>query len=832
MLNKTWTRRSLSALALPALLVALAPSCEATNEEAGAGGSAGKGDGARHELALTPPMGFNNWNAFGCDVNEALIKETADFFVASGLKEVGYEFVNIDDCWALRDRDPDGRLVPDPGKFPTGIKGLADYVHGLGLKLGIYGDAGTQTCAGYPGSLGYEELDAQTWADWGVDYLKYDNCHNQSDGSRDDYVQRYTAMRDALQSTGRPIVYSICEWGTSQPWTWATDVGQLWRTTGDISDTWSSLRSIIATNVALASYAGPGHWNDPDMLEIGNGGMTELEYRTHMSMWAMMAAPLLIGTDLRVASAETLALLTNRELIAIDQDPLGKQGSVVASRGSTMVLDKPLASGEHAIALYNSSDDLARVAVSATAAGLPDSGAYRLVDVWSGITLKSGPEIAAGVPPHGTVVYRVSPVATDEALPPPLALAATLDTLLVGFTEGAIMTASAENVGLDAAKDVSIVVSVPTDWIVTAIGPSSIDSLSPGHSFETTFNVYVPTGTAPGRYSLGLTAVYDADGVDGAVTVTSELAVSAVGPPPDGTTHLSALVPSSSENGLGPLELDLSNGESAQADGNLLTLDGRIYTRGLGTHSPSELVYYLGGRCSTVTTDVGIDDEVSGNGSVTFIIYADDEVVAESAELTAADAAETLSADVTGATWLRLVVEPGGATTGDHADWAMPLLVCGDSTEPSAPELTLFSFEAGDEDWTVANSSGGALASTDAFHTEGDRGLEVVAPTDGNWFGRSLTTPLDLTAFSTLKVDLQTSAEGTSGEFALQVGASSAWCQGSLWTWTNPKRTGTIKRSLNEIACPSGTTLDLSDVRGIWVFLKAGTFQIDNVRAE
>src|SRR5262245_55884117 len=213
-------------------------------------------------LAQTPPMGFNDWNAFGCDVNEKLIKETADFFVSSGLKEAGYVQVNIDDCWSLHERDASGKLVPDPAKFPSGIKGVADYIHGLGLKLGIYGDAGTKTCAGYPGSLGQEKLDAQTWAEWGVDYLKYDNCYNQSDGSREDFVRRYTAMRQALDETGRAIVYSICEWGQSQPWEWASGVGHLWRTTGDISDNWSSLRSIIAANAPLAEHAGPGHWND------------------------------------------------------------------------------------------------------------------------------------------------------------------------------------------------------------------------------------------------------------------------------------------------------------------------------------------------------------------------------------------------------------------------------------------------------------------------------------------------------------------------------------------------------------------------------------------
>ena len=260
-------------------------------------------------LAKTPPMGFNDWNAFGCNVSEQLIEQTADYFVSSGLKAAGYEYVNIDDCWLEKTRSADGHLVPDPVKFPDGIKGTADYVHSLGLKLGIYEDAGTETCAGYPGSLGHEQTDAEDFAAWGVDYLKYDNCYNQSDGSLADFEHRYTAMGDALKNTGRQIVYCICEWGQNDPWKWAGDIGNLWRTTGDISDNWSSLKSIIAANSQLAQYAHPGAWNDPDMLEVGNGGMTDTEYKTHFSLWAEMAAPLLIGTDLRKATPETLAIL-------------------------------------------------------------------------------------------------------------------------------------------------------------------------------------------------------------------------------------------------------------------------------------------------------------------------------------------------------------------------------------------------------------------------------------------------------------------------------------------------------------------------------------------
>ena len=261
-------------------------------------------------LALTPPMGFNNWNATGCAISEQLITDTADIFVSSGLKDAGYRYVNIDDCWAAPERDPrTGRLTAHPERFPHGIAWLADYVHTRGLKLGIYTSAGTQTCARtMPGGLDHEEIDAQTFADWGVDYLKYDNCNNAGRPA----IERYTKMRDALRKTGRPIVFSICEWGQNKPWEWAGDVGNLWRTTGDINDSWPSVVSILKQNAPLAAAAGPGHWNDPDMLEVGNGGMTDTEYRSHFSLWAMMAAPLLIGSDLRKATPETLRILTNR----------------------------------------------------------------------------------------------------------------------------------------------------------------------------------------------------------------------------------------------------------------------------------------------------------------------------------------------------------------------------------------------------------------------------------------------------------------------------------------------------------------------------------------
>jgi alpha-galactosidase len=757
-------------------------------------------------LARTPPMGFNDWNAFGCDVSEQLIKQTADLFVSEGLEDAGYEYVNIDDCWALKDRDPQtGRLVPDPVKFPDGIAGTAAYVHEKGLKLGIYGDAGTNTCAGYPGSLGHETLDAQTYADWGVDYLKYDNCYNQSDGSQADYIRRYTAMRDALVATGRPIVLSICEWGTTQPWTWGADVGHLWRTTGDISDNWPSLRTLIAANARLYPYAGPGHWNDPDMLEIGNGGMTATEYRTHMSMWAMMAAPLIIGTDLRTASAETLAILTNREIIGIDQDRLGSQGRVVSDAGGPMVLDKPLASGEHAIALYNSTDALATVGVRASATGLPRASGYRLRDAWTGAVTQARTTFEAAVPAHGTVVYKVRPIADPRPVAPSVTVAASAGTVVPAA--GSALTSTITNRGAGAVTELRVTAGTPSGWTATAAGTRR-RSLGSDASFGTTWTLTAPAGTAAGAYPVTISASY-LWGERHRETTVSTLVVNVVNAPPDGRRHLST-VQAASTTGAVFYDRDSS--------GNLITIDGRLHTRGLGTTAPASVGYYLGGSCTSLITDVGPGGHA---------VYADDTVAASSDGTPG-----TLTADLTGATWLRLVTTGAGS-----ADWASPVLSCG-NVAPDSPirpaERTLFSFESGIDGFTIANADGGgSVAPSTGFHTDGSAGLLVHTPVNGNWFGRTLATPLDLTGSHTLKFDMRTDTLGSVGEFAVQVGDAYTWCQGGQWTWTDPGGSRTVARDLDEIGCPAGVTLDPADIRAVWVFLNTGgDVAIDNIRAE
>jgi len=310
------------------------------------------------KLAMTPPMGWNSWNKFGCNVSEKLVMQMADEMVKSGMKEAGYEYIVIDDCWQI-DRDKDGEIVVDKDRFPSGIKYLADYIHSKGLKFGIYSCAGIKTCAGRPGGRGHEFQDARTYARWGVDYLKYDWCNT----STQDAKASYSTMRDGLFAAGRPIVFSLCEWGKSKPWEWAKEVGHLWRTTGDIVDRWDSMLAIADKNKELTKYAGPGYWNDPDMLEVGNGGMTTEEYRTHFSLWCMFAAPLMAGNDLGNMSAETAQILKNNELIAIDQDVLGKQGYCFRDNGEYEIWIKKLDKDEKAACLLNRGDEVKEVQV-------------------------------------------------------------------------------------------------------------------------------------------------------------------------------------------------------------------------------------------------------------------------------------------------------------------------------------------------------------------------------------------------------------------------------------------------------------------------------------
>ena len=382
----------------------------------------------RESLSLTPQMGWSSWNKFQGNINEDIIKSIADAMVASGLKDAGYTYINIDDCWHGK-RDADGFIQADPKHFPHGIKALADYVHSRGLKLGIYSDAGSETCAGRPGSLGHEYQDALQYARWEVDYLKYDWCNTTNVNAQG----AYQLMRDALQAAGRPIFFSMCEWGDNHPWRWAKGIGDSWRIGPDI---WCSFDSThvfptyiqcsiidcINRNDSLRSYAGPGHWNDPDMLEVGNG-LSVNQDRAHFTMWCMMASPLILGNDVRNMSDETKAILTNRDLIAIDQDKLGVQGLRFLIREGLEYWFKPLSNGDWAMTIFNPTRqslscslnwqdfNLTDEEVSKRSTAF-DQNVYKIKNLWTGrmegkTTLKSKIERKVSVPAQDVITYRL-----------------------------------------------------------------------------------------------------------------------------------------------------------------------------------------------------------------------------------------------------------------------------------------------------------------------------------------------------------------------------------------------------------------------------------------
>ncbi|MDN3595122.1 glycoside hydrolase family 27 protein [Zunongwangia endophytica] len=316
-------------------------------------------------LAETPPMGWNSWNTFETNINEQLVKDIADKFVELGLKDAGYEYIVLDDGWMSRERDEEGNLVPDPEKFPNGMKAVADYVHAKGLKFGLYNCAGGKTCAGYPGSRGHQYQDAKLYASWGVDFLKYDWCDTGKLNAKESYI----TMRDALYEAGRPVVFSICEWGDNDPWEWAEDVGHMWRVTGDIINCWDcevghgswasfgiwkviELRSKEKTR----EVAGPGHWNDYDMMEVGNG-MTDAEDRSHFAMWSMLNSPLIMGNDLRKATKETLKTLTNKEVIGVNKDPLAVPAFRFNNENNIEIWAKPLENDAWALVFINRNDE-------------------------------------------------------------------------------------------------------------------------------------------------------------------------------------------------------------------------------------------------------------------------------------------------------------------------------------------------------------------------------------------------------------------------------------------------------------------------------------------
>jgi len=623
-------------------------------------------------------MGFNNWNAFGCDVNEDLIKETADAMVANGMKAAGYQYVNIDDCWMSHTRDASGNLEADPAKFPKGIKALADYVHSRGLKLGIYESAGLKTCAGYPGSYGHEAQDAKTFASWGIDYLKYDNCGAPpgTADTRQQYIARYKRMADALEATGRDIVYAICEWGRFEPWTWAGGLGHLWRTTVDIKDTWLRVASIFHSTVPLAEHAGPGAWNDPDMLEVGNGGMTDTEYRSHFALWAFMAAPLISGTDLRKAGKAALEILTNRELIAIDQDPLGKAARVLSHVGKQWILVKDLANGDKAVLLFNEDTEPVAQSVSLRSLGIGGSGSYVVKDLWSHKRSQVRDRLTAFVEGHGTAAYRIPRHRGPGLQQPHVVSTNSVTDAYVEPGKSTILTGSLVNDGTRPINNAALTVSAPAGWKVKQIkGPRP--TVPGGASTTAAWKLTVPPGASADTYSVEVSGSCRVgchhDGIAGKRPIF-------VPPAPPRTTRWLSDLPWTSAAGNvykdQQLIMTYTPGGMTQ-EYKPITLGGVTYAKGIGTVAGSSLIYYLGGRCSKLTAVAGVDDNAFSFGqpkpSVPIRIIVDGETVFD--QRVAKDSPVTIDEDLGTAKVVELTAELE-ELYNLSVDWANAQVVC------------------------------------------------------------------------------------------------------------------------------------------------------------
>ncbi len=368
-------------------------------------------------LSPTPPMGWNSWNTFATNIDETLVKEMAEALISSGMQAAGYNYIVLDDGWETMTRDKDGDLVPDPNKFPSGMKALGDYLHEKGFKFGIHNCAGNTTCSGYPGGRGHEFQDARAYASWGVDYLKYDWCDHGTASAK----ETFKTMGDALFAAGRPIVFNICEWGSNEPWKWGKDIGHLWRTTGDITDCFDcqevyslGWKYILASQAGLEKYAGPDGWNDPDMLEVGNEGLTLAESRAHFTLWCIIAAPLMAGNDIRKMSDEVRDILTNKEVIIIDQDPLGKQGYRFKVEDGKEIWVKELSDGRWAICIFNSGDSTAEIALKWD--DLPFlEGKFKIRDLWQKKDIgKTKKDFKAQIPSHDVIMLKLTPTKKGE----------------------------------------------------------------------------------------------------------------------------------------------------------------------------------------------------------------------------------------------------------------------------------------------------------------------------------------------------------------------------------------------------------------------------------
>ena len=738
-------------------------------------------------LAMTPPMGWNSWNAYACgpDFNEANVRAQADAIVALGLDELGYQYVNLDGCWQPElqfagdtGRDANGNIVADPVRFPSGIAALADYVHARGLKLGIYTEIGAVGCKNRPGSAGYEAQDAAQYAAWGVDYVKVDWCQSLTQNGMV-AATLFARWREALAKYAPHIVYSICNWGEQAPWNWGPTTGHLWRTTIDIWDEWEydwgrrlSVTSIIDRNSLHAARARPGAWNDPDMLVVGlrgaggieGRGMTTEEYRAHFGMWAIMAAPLLLGNDLTMMDSTTLSIISNPEVIAVNQDPLGIQAPVVKDSGDGIQMyAKPMSgAGVRAVAVLNRNWDTVSASVDWADIGLA-GGAASVRDLWErrdlGVHTNS---VTVSVPAHGMALLRVvghepavssgttylsdniarlaqcgwGPVERDMSVGDMRSgdgALIRLDGTSYGKGLGVHASSRVEYylggrcsrfsafIGVDdeAGADGSVVFEVWADSMRLYQSP-----LMTGASATQAVDVNVAGASIlqlvvnEGNDALSDESHSDhADWADAVITCG------------DGDQAAEAFVsdlPSVTlSNGWGPIERDRSNGERGDADGEPMSIGGRHYSKGLGVHAYSMVTLPLAHlSCTEFRADVGVDDEVGSNGSVQFAIRDQDDRVLWASDLMFGwQGAAPVRVALAGVTMLKLEVTDGGdGAAFDHADWGDARMVCGDGAAPPP---------AGFDGVDVGNVGvGGSDASAGTTHTLLASGTDIWGATD------------------------------------------------------------------------------------------------------
>ena len=685
--------------AVAGLTAAVAPASSAASVPAASAARAGqtathaRGRSQSYNgLALTPPMGWNDWYQYKCNVTQADVLANAQALVSSGLAKLGYDYVNLDDCWMAPTRTADGQLQADPTRFPNGIAWLASQLHSMGLKLGLYESFGNTTCQGKPGSYGHYQQDADTFASWGVDFLKFDYCGVPAGTTSASLEADYQQMSQDLIATGRPIVFSeempvaAGDANPSNPdyLTYVQDsskIANMWRMAPDETTNFdSTVFGHLAADLPLAGYAHPGAWNDLDMVMPGNTSYnwTAQQQETQMSIWAEMASPLIDSGDLTSMSATTRQILGNRAVIAVDQDPLGKQGQLVAQQNGADIVAKPLVGGDVAVLLANPSSSSQLVTTTARAVGLRPARAYAVRDLWAGTTRETAGTIAATVPAQSAVLLRVAPLsAPATGLFPPLTSVAVSPAVPAAYSGSQFevaqpgqtisVPATFTNDGVRPVTGVSLSLSGPGGWNTGS--PVSAPVLRTGQQLDGSWQVTVPPATAAGDYTLTGTASYRWDGrLAGSQSGQADIQVAV---PPSGSPTLDQLSWLSATTGFGPVEVN------ENYYGGPLSIHGTVYPHGLWVNSVATLYYYLGGNCTNFSTDLGLDDSDKGTGAVDYQIYADGQQVYDSGVVTNSTPTIHASVNVSGAKVLELYVGEGNGTINyGNADFGDPQLTC------------------------------------------------------------------------------------------------------------------------------------------------------------